>query len=278
MDDATPDYVVLGHVTLDKVSGGYALGGTSVYGALTARNLGLSVGILTSGVPKQAEVLRTQGIEIRSLPSQQTTIFENIYRPEGRIQYIRAVAGNIGPTDVPASWRDAPIVHLGPLARELDSALVTCFGSALIGVTPQGWLRSWDTSGRVRYRHWDEAPTVLARANVLVFSEADVQGDRAVMRDFVRLSTLAVVTLGDQGCDLYLKGERCHLPAYAAREVDPTGAGDVFAAAFLIRLRESNNAVEAAKFANCVASFAVEAAGASGIPTREQVLSRYHAL
>jgi sugar/nucleoside kinase (ribokinase family) len=278
MDDAVPDYVVLGHVTLDKVPEGYVLGGTAVYGAITARNLGLSVGILTSGSPKQAEALRMRGIDIRSLPSQHTTIFENIYHPEGRIQYIRAVAGHIGPNDVPVGWRTAPIVHLGPLARELDAALVGCFGDALIGVTPQGWLRAWDASGRVRYRPWSEAQSVLSRVTVLVFSEADVQGDRAAMRELVQMSSVAVVTLGDQGCDLYVEGERRHFPAYATREVDPTGAGDVFAAAFLIRLHESYDPTEAANFANCVASFAVEAVGTSGIPTREQVLSRYHAL
>ena len=57
------------------------------------------------------------------------------------------------------------------------------------------------------------------------------------------------------------------------REVDPTGAGDVFAAAYLIRYHETGDPYEAAQFANLVASFSVEAPGTEGIPTRDEVLT-----
>jgi sugar/nucleoside kinase (ribokinase family) len=53
--------------------------------------------------------------------------------------------------------------------------------------------------------------------------------------------------------------------------MDPTGAGDVFSAAFLIRLAETGDPCEAARFANVAASFSIEAPGVSGIPTRRQV-------
>jgi sugar/nucleoside kinase (ribokinase family) len=64
------------------------------------------------------------------------------------------------------------------------------------------------------------------------------------------------------------------VPAYPAREVDPTGAGDVYAAAFLVRYRESGDAPASALFASCVASFSVEAPGLEGIPTLAQVEER----
>ena len=64
------------------------------------------------------------------------------------------------------------------------------------------------------------------------------------------------------------------IPPVAAREVDPTGAGDVFAAAYLIAYHESRDPVYAATYASCAASFAVEAPGMEGIPTRAQVASR----
>jgi len=53
--------------------------------------------------------------------------------------------------------------------------------------------------------------------------------------------------------------------------VDPTGAGDVFAAAFMIRLIETDDPCQAAQFANTVASFSIEGPGVSGIPMRHQV-------
>ena len=63
-------------------------------------------------------------------------------------------------------------------------------------------------------------------------------------------------------------------PAFKVGEVDPTGAGDAFAAAFLIELKRSDAPVESALFASCAASFVVEAPGADGIPTPDQVAER----
>jgi sugar/nucleoside kinase (ribokinase family) len=58
-----------------------------------------------------------------------------------------------------------------------------------------------------------------------------------------------------------------------ANEVDPTGAGDVFATAFVIRLQETGDPLQAARFANITASFSVEHPGVTGVPTRAQVLA-----
>lgn len=278
MREATPDFLAIGHVALDKVGDGYTLGGTAVYSALTAHGLGRSAAILTSGAPSEAEALCDRGILLRSVPAPDTTVFENIYGGGGRTQFIRSVAGVIRATDVPDVWAGARTIHLGPIAQEVDPRLACAFDGALIGVTPQGWMRAWDGTGRVWPRRWDQAEQVLSRADVLVFSEQDVQGDQTLLRRYVDLARIAVVTRGDQGCDLYLDGATRRLPAYPTNEVDPTGAGDVFAAAFLLYLSDHDNALEAANFANCVASFSVEAPGTAGIPTREQVAARYRPL
>ena len=52
------------------------------------------------------------------------------------------------------------------------------------------------------------------------------------------------------------------------------GAGDVFASAYLIALSENKDPYEAARFANAVASYSVEARGLSSIPTRRQAEDR----
>jgi sugar/nucleoside kinase (ribokinase family) len=48
----------------------------------------------------------------------------------------------------------------------------------------------------------------------------------------------------------------------------------VFAAAFMLKLREAREPIEAARFANCVASFSVAGVGTAGLPTAEQVNHR----
>jgi sugar/nucleoside kinase (ribokinase family) len=82
------------------------------------------------------------------------------------------------------------------------------------------------------------------------------------------------MTQGARGCTVFVNGEARQIPGFPAREVDPTGAGDVFAAAFLVRLSETHDPFQAARFANATASFCVEASGVTGIPTREQVQAR----
>lgn len=46
------DYLVIGHVTQDLTPSGPVLGGTAAYAALTARAMGLRVGVVTACHPE----------------------------------------------------------------------------------------------------------------------------------------------------------------------------------------------------------------------------------
>lgn len=266
------DYLVVGHVTKDVAPGGFIFGGTVTFCSLTAHHLGHGAGVLTCGawLPDLPNYL--DGIALHIIPAEQTTTFENIYTPTGRTQYLRAVAPPIPPGAVPANWRAAQVVHLGPVAQEVPAELADAFPpETLVGVTPQGWLRAWDETGLVRPVPWENAERVLARADVLIFSPEDVGEDQALVRRYAEMARLAVVTDDRNGCTVWQQGRREHYPAFEVEAVDPTGAGDVFAAGFLLRFRETYSSAEAARFANCLASFVVEGKGAAAIPTREQV-------
>ena len=49
--------------------------------------------------------------------------------------------------------------------------------------------------------------------------------------------------------------------------LDPTGAGDVYAAAFFVRLRETRDPYEAGRFATQLAAVSVTRPGLAGAPT-----------
>ncbi len=268
-----PDFVVIGHVTKDITPTGYTIGGTATYAAATVRRLGLRTAIVTSAAA-DLDLSPLTGIEVHRVPSETTTTFENIYHGWRRTQYLRAVAAPLDCDAIPDLWETSPIVLLGPLAQEVAPDIVDCFPHALVGITPQGWMRAWGEDGRVHPTPWTSAAQVMRRADVLVFSEEDVGGDEAVIEGFGRLARLMVVTRGPSGADVFQNGQVTHFPAFEGREVDPTGAGDVFAAAFLVRLRETGDPFQAATFANATSSFAIEGPGISTLPTREQVLAR----
>jgi 1D-myo-inositol 3-kinase len=266
-----PDYLVIGHITKDLLDGGFTVGGTVTYSGLTARNLGRRVGVITSASPDFDLKEALPGIEVVSVRSPVTTAFQNIYHNGTRQQFIKAVAGKITAEAIPPQWRHSPIVQLGPLTQELDEEVVHLFRGSLIGVTPQGWMRQWDAEGRVSPVVWAAPERVLPFAKVLVLSEEDVGGDMALIQEYVELTEIVVVTAGWKGSTVYHRGQRRCFPAREVIEVDPTGAGDVYAAAYLVRLEETGDPWEAARFANCVASFSVEKPGVTGVPSREQV-------
>jgi sugar/nucleoside kinase (ribokinase family) len=54
-------------------------------------------------------------------------------------------------------------------------------------------------------------------------------------------------------------------------EFDPTGAGDIFAAAFFVRLYLTRDPWESARFANQIAATSVTRGGLDGVPTQEEV-------
>jgi len=266
-----PDYLVIGHITKDLLNGGFTVGGTVTYSGLTARNLGRRVGVVTSASPDLDLKQTLPGIEVVSVPSPVTTAFQNVYHNGTRQQFIKAVAERITVEAIPPQWHYSPTVQLGPLTQELDEEMIHLFKGSLIGVTPQGWMRRWDDEGRVSPIAWTAPEKVLPFARVLILSEEDVGGDMALIQEYVELTEIVVVTAGWKGSTVYHRSQRRYFPAREVIAVDPTGAGDVFAAAYLIRLEETGDPWEAAHFANCVASFSVEKPGVTGIPSRQQV-------
>ena len=204
-------------------------------------------------------------------PADATTTFENVDVGGARTQYLHAVAGPIGPADIPHGWKCAPMVFLAPLARELGDG-APHFPGATVVASLQGWLRRWDESGLVAPRRWDGAEA-LPHVDAAVVSEHDFDCADAASR-WAALAPVLLVTRGENGATLYRGGAVREIPPFAAREVDPVGAGDVFAAAYLIVYHESRDPIYAATYASCAASFAVEAPGLVGIPTRAQVASR----
>lgn len=269
-------FLAIGHIAKDIIPGGYTIGGTVTYAAVTAHRLGYEAAILTRSSTDLILPSDLDGINVKRLPSSVSTTFENIYQGDTRVQYLHARADDLRVKDLPKEWRAPSIVLLGPLAGEVDPAFVRAFApGTIIGVTPQGWMRSWDAQGKVSPVAWRQAIDILPHANALILSEQDIRGFEEQLQSYVTLTSLTVVTRGPHGARVYRRGQRpFDSPAFPTTEVDPTGAGDVFAAAFLIRLSETNDVQTAARFANCVASFSIEAMGVRGIPTRAQVEAR----
>ncbi len=264
------DYLVIGPVTEDITPAGNVLGGTVTYSALTARAFGLRVGIITS-VSEKTSLAPLEGIPLFRVPSEVTTRFENIHTDTGRVQFLHARAAPVTLTSVPDVWRRTSIVHLGPIAQEVDPSAADHFSTALLGLTPQGWMRAWDEDGRVHPCKWESANELLPKAGAVVLSDEDVGYDEELVEQMSHQTRILVVTEGVDGCVLYWNGDRRRFRAPEVEEVDAVGSGDIFATAFFIRLMTTRDPWEAARLATLVATRSVTRKGLAGIPTAREI-------
>ncbi|MEJ2265079.1 MAG: PfkB family carbohydrate kinase [Anaerolineales bacterium] len=264
------DYLMIGHITRDFTPEGPRIGGTATYSSLTARALGLRVGIVTSW-KADLPLGPITDIPTVNLPAEYTTTFEHIPTSEGRILKIKHRAENLDLNLIPEPWRNSPIVHLGPVAQEVEPTLVRHFSSSLIGLTPQGWLRTWGKEGVVHPTEWPEASFVLQKAGAVVISLEDVDEDEKIIEEMASCSQVLAVTENSRGVRLYWHGDVRRFSALDVEEVDATGAGDVFATAFFTRLYTTRDPWESARFASQLASISVTRPGLDGIPTPEEV-------
>jgi hypothetical protein len=276
-----PDYVVIGHICADLLPDGTAvLGGTALYSALTAASLGWRVGILTRGAYGRT----VDGIAVPSLDpyadklslivqeSDRPTVFVNEYQAGRRVQTVPHWGGQIDLRGLPPHWRNAKVIHLGPIAQEIDMKQTGGLTPEFLGVTPQGWMREWPRNGgRVKLNHLRIAPELLSRIDGVIVSEEEISLSRDTV-DHVGSRRLAVITRGEWGARVVYAGSHAELPGYKVPAKDLTGAGDVFATAFFIKATDrSVSAVNAARFANAVAALSLREVGPNGIPSLDEV-------
>lgn len=274
-----PDYVAIGHLTIDRTPEGERLGGTAFYAALAAARFGARVAVFTRAdlerLPPLAradlEQLASE-VEIVAQASDGTTTFTNREEAGRRVQTLHAWGGEIDLTGLPALWRSAAAIHLAPVAQEIDARALGRLSPGLLGCTPQGWLRGWDRErfGIVRRVPLRLPADVSSRLDIVVLSSEEAVQARDVV-DAVGRAGLSVVTRGEQGARVVDRGRRFDVPAFRSRAVDPVGAGDVFAGV-LIAARAAREGVSASlRYASAAAALCVTASGPAAIPHRAEI-------
>lgn len=267
------DYLLVGHITADLTPNDRLLGGTVSFCAAVAKAFGLNVRVVTSaarGEPLLAQ-LEPYVSELIVLPSAETSTFENIYGPNGRTQYIRGVAAPISIDDIPAEWLTTPLVHLAPLTGEVDPEIAHHFKNSMVLLTLQGWLREWGADGRVRFKRWMD-PAVVQDIDIVVFSEEDIVEASDLEMAFAQVTRHLFVTRAEKGGTYYHRGQAFQYDTPQVEVLNPTGAGDVFAASLLASLPVfENDFYRAVKVAAALAASSTTRFGLASAPTSEEV-------
>lgn len=264
MTRRSPTLLVLGHVTRDVFGDGTRLGGAASFAAQAAVLLGIDTALVTVAPPHapELEALRAlPGLELAVAPSEQITTFGLEYSGGRRRLSLLERARPLTWQDIPPAWRAPELLYVGPVAGECDEQLVRSFGDVFAMGCIQGWLRDPVPGRLVRPRTLPgvcEPPPAL---KALSFSASDHPGAARIAKELAARGVAVAVTRGRRGARVSWGHEQCWVPAAPAREVDPTGAGDVFALVFGWSRWSGVDAPEAARRAALAAARVVEGPG-----------------
>jgi sugar/nucleoside kinase (ribokinase family) len=174
----------------------------------------------------------------------------------------RYLDGTPTPDEIPAAWlAEMRGCHIPALLAGSQRRLIDAIRAAR-----PGCLVTVDAPWYARRDGTTEEPDRLEAVDAVLPSEEDLERFRPgvglleAARELIGGGARAVVVkLGALGSIVVdRRGKVTHVPAYRARVVDPTGAGDAYCGGFLVGLHETGDLVEAAVCGTAAASFVVE--------------------
>ena len=270
-EKSSPDYLVIGHITRDLVEGGSRPGGTVLYSGITAQRMGLHVAMFTS-CPVDLLPEELEGFDLINQPTENITTFKNLYSASGREQYLVEKAQDLDISLVPENLKKAKIVQLGPVAGEINPEFDQQLLSSSICYSLQGWLRDWDENGKIHPISPGDFNLPEGKKTAAFLSIEDLGKNRETIDQLRKDFPFLVLTKGYEGAEIFLSEEIFTITAKPAIEKDPTGAGDIFAAAFMIYwVLRKKSIVESAELASKLAAISVTRPGLEGIPTIEEI-------
>jgi sugar/nucleoside kinase (ribokinase family) len=145
------------------------------------------------------------------------------------------------------------------------------------GLALQGILRAREQDGTVvpRRQPWRHVEPFIRPGVFAFLSEEDTADAPALARAIASRGATCFVTAAADGARCYSGATERRIAPFPARVADPTGAGDCFATAFLIRFAETGDLESAARFAAAAGALAVERPGGPlNLPTRREIEAR----
>ena len=251
-------------------------GGAAYYATMVYVALGLSAAVVTRVAPGDEAALlgelRANGVAVFNLPSRTTTSFRNIYdpaQPDARRQRVDAVSAPIGVADLPALT--ARLWQIGPLTSGdvVPGVIDHCAASGgLVGLDVQGLTRRI-VAGAVEAARPARRLDHLRRLDVLKADEAELlihTGARDLAAAVARVrgagAREVLVTRASRGSTIFGPDGPIAIAAVPPRrQVDPTGCGDTYLAAYLAGRLAGADLEACGAFASAAAALKLEGLG-----------------
>lgn len=278
-------YIMIGGITLDDTVIYHgptmfdAPGGNSIYSALGARLWRAGIGIVSCVGPdypqQHLDRLERSGVDVRGIrrvevPSQHLWL---LYEADGSRQFVfHRASGRMDslidptPEQIPDEDGAARCAHLSAMGFHAQHALAA-------HLVQHGIPFSYDIAQASLSVDGDAYAQSFAttHSSLLLPSIEEVEliyGRRALiplLREIAHTGPQVIaVKMGARGSIVFdgRAGKAYRVPAFPARVVDTTGAGDAYCGGFLCGYYETGDSIEAGVYATVSASFALQDFGA----------------
>ncbi|UXD22422.1 hypothetical protein IPA_04610 [Ignicoccus pacificus DSM 13166] len=241
-------------------------GGSGSNFSIAARSLGANVTLMTAiGNGKFSElvkeVLLLRGINLYAIPKdgEQSIIFI-ASTPRGKVMYsLKGVSHQLRPEDLPGEL-DADILHV---ASKSSSFVERYLGKIPLSYSP----------GPSCFYEPRRVRKLVRELDFLFVNEPEARALGLLEEPRPLPKKALVITMGDKGSLVITKDFKLRVGVYPVeRVVDPTGAGDTYAAAFVVTYLETRDLAESARRAAVAGALAVTVVGGSVVLNREVVI------
>jgi len=295
------NFVVIGHLIKETIKFpekivGPLLGSPAAYFSVAAAKLGARVGIVTKiGKDMPDNLLKPllevnvdrRGIKIEEKTTTNLLIYDKVGNK--RIEYLKK-APDILFNDIPEDYLDVEIIFICPINYEVPITTVEAVkknSRAILAVDLGGYggAASSEHPGDQEFLKKLVGYFDIVKASSedcrYLFPSEKISPPEKIADLFVKWgANIGIVTLGEKGCLVAAKTDKFKIPAFPAKVVDYTGAGDVFCAGFLTEYLRTKDVRKSTLFASATSSLVIEGTGgvtAKRMPTSSRVYERMRA-
>jgi len=272
---------LIGNPTRDHIVNGpksvRAFGGTVLYAGLFLARSGHEVTIIGKGDEDMEKWIEYQGILTTHFHQTCRIVeFDNVYVKNQREQFAR-YGEKIYLSEVPDAAFRSEAILIGSVLQEVDPEIVRAPRQALLMLEAQGFMRHLAPDGKVLHCTCSDAETAVRYCDILKVDQSEAavltattEADTAARVLHKMGPKIVIITSGENGVTIFDGSRMIRIRAPAAEVVDPTGAGDVFGAAFLIRYLQTEDLIQAGLFASAAAALSMAEFGTAAVPSAQE--------
>ncbi len=244
---------------------GFYPGGSAANFAVTVKRLGHPAAVVCAigdGIWSRwlLDILEEEGVENRCVrvEGEQSIVFVAMTKENKYMFSLKGASHKLRGEHLRKELLEGDVVHVASKGYEIASKVLE-LASGLKSYSP----------GPYAFVETEKIRKIIDKFDFVFVNEPEARA----LNVWERRPKILIITKGDKGSEIIVGEERIEIPAFKVKVVDTTGAGDVYAAAFLTYYLKTRDLKRSGLFASAAAAVKVTKKGAQARVTLEEVKS-----